>query len=240
VKALLPALLVAVTLSPVTLSAQLPEYRALRSVDAITVDGDLEEFSWSAALRMGPFVNIRNPADASLTQAAIVWDDRNLYAAFISVDREPWSTMLERDTHLWEQEVVEIFLDPDGDGKNYAELEISPNNVIVDLLIPAPRAIEADVAARWDIAGLRTAATRRTGGWTVEIAIPWASLEATGVSRPPKPGDRWRVGMYRIERPAGRSGGPDAPVELLAWSPTERSFHEPERFGWVEFALPRP
>ena len=101
-----------------------------------------------------------------------------------------------------EQEVVEVFLDPDGDGKNYPELEVTPHNVVVDLLIPAPRR-GAATAAQWNIEGLRTAVGKHAWGWTVEMAIPWNSLGAGGVTRPPKSGDRWRVGLYRIERPGG-------------------------------------
>ena len=231
-----------------------PSYRAGRALDEIHVDGRLDEFTWAAAPRLGAFTDIRDAAsDEFLTQAAIAWDDQYFYAAFVCVDSEPWGTLTERDAHLWEEEVVEVFLDPQGDGENYPELEVSPDNVVVDLLIPAPGRVSADEAARWDIAGLRTAVARHARGWTVEIAIPWASLSEAGVEGPPKIGERWRVGMYRIERPGGperarrsaeaRRRGDEAEVErltadhrFLAWSKTERSFHEPEKFGIVEFA----
>ena len=180
-------------------------------------------------------------------------------------DAEPWGTMFERDARLWEQEVVELFLDPDGDGKNYPELEVTPHNVVVDLLIPAPRS-GAGTAAEWDIQGLQTAVGKHAGGWTVEMAISWKSLEAGGVTRASKSGDRWRVGLYRIERPGGsevfekvtqlrkrldtasekETKSIESEIEtltagrqFLAWSPTrvERGFHDPERFGIVEFVL---
>jgi len=193
----------------------------------------------------------------------VIWDDENLYVAFACQDREPWSRMKKRDDHLWEEEVVEVFLDPDGDGQNYAELEVSPNNVVVDLLIPRPRS-GADTAIRWDIAGLQTAVGRHSAGWTTEIAIPWKSLAAAGVSVAPKPGDQWRAGLYRIKRPGGpakadriatltsetKSASAERKQEIeaqlkqlrandeySAWSPTraERGFHDPERFGILEF-----
>ena len=247
----------------------IPVYRAARTVDPITIDGRLSEFTWPVLPRVGRFKEIRNPERTGTvpTEAAIAWDDTNLYIAFACYDREPWSTMRERDDRLWEQEVVEVFLDPDADGKNYPELEVSPNNVVVDLLIPGvpgPRT-DASVAAAWDIKGLKTAVGKPANGWTVEIAIPWASLEGSGTNRAPKIGERWRVGLYRIERP----GGPDKakalaelqerardaagaekakleaeaerlrePLQFLAWSPTKTgSFHDPARFGIVEFVL---
>lgn len=224
-----------------TLGAQhvdLPQYRAQRTVDPIRIDGKLDEKSWTSAPRVGEFRSIRNPTQALKfpTEASIVWDDSNLYTAFVCTDSSPWGTMKNRDDHLWDQEVVEVFLDPDGDGMNYAELEVSPHNIVVDLLVEKPRP-DIPTAIKWDIAGLQTAVTRSATGWIAEIAIPWKSLAGAGTSSAPKPGDRWRVGLYRIKRPGGpeNPNGPDN--EYQAWSVTrrERGFHDPERFGYVEF-----
>ena len=143
-----------------------------------------DEASWARALSIRDFRHIYDPSRTSRfpTQAALVWDDANLYIAFDSTDPDPWGTMTQRDDRLWEEEVIEVFLDPDGDGLNYAELEVSPNNVVVDLLIPRPRA-DVNESLRWDIDGLRTAVAHRPGAWTVEIAIPWAGLGATGLAQ---------------------------------------------------------
>jgi hypothetical protein len=213
---------------------QPPVYVVRRAVDAIRVDGRLDEASWSRAASIRDFRHIYDPSRTSRfpTQAALLWDDTNLYVAFDCTDPDPWGTMTQRDDRLWEEEVVEVFLDPDGDGLDYAELEVSPNNVVVDLLIPRPRA-DVEESLRWDIAGLQTAVVHRPGAWTAEIAIPWAGLGATGLAVPPREGDEWRAGLYRIKRPRGESGAD----EFLAWSVTraERGFHDPERFGYLTF-----
>jgi hypothetical protein len=244
---------------------KIPVYGARRAVDRIRIDGKLDEFSWAASPHIQEMRLIHDPGQQPKfpTEASVLWDEANLYVAFACRDSEPWGRMKNRDDHLWEEEVVEVFLDPDGDGKNYAELEVSPNNVVVDLLIPQPRS-GAGAAIRWDIAGLQTAVSRHAAGWIAEIAIPWQSLAAAGVRAAPKPGDRWRVGLYRIKRPGGpakadqiaalladlQSASPEQKVgieeklkqlrandEYSAWSPTrpERGFHDPERFGIVEF-----
>ena len=247
--------------------AQLPTYRAARTMDPIIIDGKLTEFTWAALPRVGRFTNIRpaNASTAAPTEATLAWDDDHLYVAFACADERPWGTMYRRDSKLWEQEVVEVFLDPDGDGENYPELEVSPHNVVVDLLIPRPGS-GLDTAIQWDIDGLRTGVTKNSAGWQVEIAIPWKSLGGAGTTTKPSPGDKWRVGLYRIERPAGPGiarkvgeiskklkGASEAEKkslqaeiesitpgrQWLAWSPTrvERGFHDPERFGIVEFVL---
>ena len=244
---------------------KLPVYGARRAVDAIRIDGRLDEASWALAPRVG---EIRLITDVTRrprfpTEATIVWDDAGLYVAFSCTDHEPWARMKNRDDHLWEEEVVEVFLDPDGDGQHYAELEVSPTNVVVDLLIPRPRSGEPDLT-RWNIAGLRTAVGRHAAGWIAEMTIPWSALAAAGVSAAPKPGDQWRAGLYRIKRPGGpakadqialltgelKTAADDRKVaieqrlreiraddEYSAWSVTrpERGFHDPERFGYLQF-----
>ena len=224
-----------------------PSYRAAHVVDPIVVDGKLDEFSWLSAPRTAPFRNIRKLDDPqpSRTDAALLWDSTNLYVAFVCRDELAWGTMYKRDEFLWNQEVVEVFLDPDGDGKNYPELEVSPHNVVVDLLIPGPPTGGTDpsIAARWDIEGLETAVQKHAAGWVVEMAIPWAALRGGGVEGAPAIGDRWRVGLYRIERPGGAARAKEEMPELeakdeyLAWAPTEKSFHEPDKFGEVVFVL---
>ena len=41
------------------------------------------------------------------------WDAEALHVRFDAVDTAPWFTMRTRDEHMWEEEVVEIFLDAD-------------------------------------------------------------------------------------------------------------------------------
>lgn len=213
-----------------------PLYRAGHTVDAITVDGRADELTWAALEGVGQFENVRGP-EVDPTRAVVAWDDENLYVLFACVDANPWGTLTRRDDALWNEEVVEVFLDPDGDGRNYAELEVTPANVVVDLLIPSPTEGSSEERLAWDIEGLQTAVESVEGeGWTVEIAIPWASLARSGVTSAPSLGDQWRVGLYRIERPDGPQD-PETNRRYLAWSRTERNFHEPDRFGIIEFAL---
>jgi hypothetical protein len=62
--------------------------------------------------------------------------------------------------------------------------------------------------------------------WQVEAVIPFADLgEAT-----PKPRDVWRANFYRFNRQR------NLPVEQLSWSaPILPGFHQPGRFGFIEF-----
>jgi len=173
-----------------------------------------------------------------------LWDSRAFYARFDATDPDPWHTMTERDDCLWEEEVVELFLDPAGQGFDYFELEISPANVMCDVCIRAPYpSLQSELS--WDHHGLVTAvhplrdSSAETTGWTATAEIPWSGLRSLpvpqSVALPPRAGDAWRFNVYRIKRP----GGPQRPKDgalLEAWSPTGTpSFHVPSAFRALRF-----
>jgi len=169
-----------------------------------------------------------------------LWGGAGLYLRFDVVDPDPWHTMTKRDQHLWEEEVVEIFLDLDGSGTNYAEIELSPANVVCDVrMVRASPEKEMDLA--FDLAGLESRVVRRAEtGWTGTMFVPWMGFRplpsAANVFLPPKGGDRWRFNVYRIERPNGRKKPREGAI-FSSWSPTgEDSFHVPRAFQIFEFA----
>lgn len=220
-----------------------PEYVAKRVSRPPKVDGVLDDEAWKAA---APVV-LRGSLDGrSLelrTQARLVWDDSSLYVAFEVEDPDVWGTYKERDQPLYEQEVVEVFLDANGDGRTYNELQVSPHNVIFDAYFPARR---QGMDLGWD-SGVKTAvqvrgtlddASDKDEGWTVELQVPVARL-AEVPHVPPRKGDRWRFNLYRLEHRGRRQ------VEGHAFSPLfVGDFHALPRFGWLVFdrpsmALPR-
>ena len=165
-----------------------------------------------------------------------------LWLRFDVADERPWHTMTRRDDRLWEEEVVEVFLDPDGGGHHDAELEISPANIVCDLVVVRPWPdLLSDPA--WHVQGLQTRVVpfrdvaAGPDGWTATAAIPWAALRSLpcAAALPPRPGDEWRFNVYRIKRPHGPAR-PDHEVVYAAWSPTGGpSFHVPEAFGVLAF-----
>ena len=192
------------------------QYSVQRALEPVVVDGKLDEFSWERAHQINRFERILNDYDEVLfpTRAKMLWDSSYFYFAFVCQDADMWAIYEEEDDPLWGEEVVEIFIDPDGDGQRYLELEVNPRNVVVDLLIYSV-APEWHSSKDWDIAGLKTAVQAHgtvndslalDWGWTAEIAIPWAALadSVTGGARPAA-GDVWRLNLYRIERKGGRN-----------------------------------
>lgn len=216
------------------------EAQVLRTKEAITVDGVLDEAAWRRAPSL-PLRDIKG-RQAPITMVKLLWDDKNLYIAFNCADTDIWATKRQRDDFLWEEEVVEVFIDPDGDGRNYYEFQVNPLGTQIDLLIPdAVKGVrDTKRNARWNCKGWRSAVKVRGSvnrrddtdeSWTVEMAIPLSELVSPSSPSFPRHGVVWRLNLYRIDRPKSQENDP----LLLAWSPCQRWFHEPEHFGQVRF-----
>jgi hypothetical protein len=106
-------------------------YTCYRAAGPINVDGRLDEPSWSLAPRSTPFVDIVTGKPAWFdTRVALLWDDEHLYFGFTAEETDVWGTLTERDSKIWEENDLEIFIA----GKDaYYEFEISANNVIYEV-----------------------------------------------------------------------------------------------------------
>ena len=176
------------------------------------------------------------------TRFRALWSDDGLFLRFDATDPSPWHTMTRRDEHLWDEEVVEIFLDPDRSGRDYYELEVSPANVVCDLRMISPWPDKkGDID--WNLAGLetrvhRSGARRRRAGWTATAFLPWRGLRALPSAAPrrrPAEAGR-RLALQRVpHQAAGRTeGGPEKDAVFAAWSPPSGA-ELPRRGG-----VPRP
>jgi len=224
-----------------------PTHVCKRTVDAIKIDGVLDEQSWQKAEPLKLTLREGTGEPKFPTTMKVMWDDKMLYVAFECVDPDVWATMTERDDKLWEQEVVEVFLDPTGTGNPYFEYEVNPLNTVVDLRFVKDIMGMAARGLMWNSKGLKTAVVVHgsvetwkvghdaDGKWTVEMGIPFDDLDSLPNS-PPKEGDKWRANFYRIERPAALQKEDD---EYSCWSPicTSPSFHTLDRFGTLIFSM---
>jgi hypothetical protein len=214
----------------------IPELRVPRASIAPTIDGVLDE--WSAAPRTEAFVDTMTGAHQALAPTArMLWDDRALYLAFEVNDPLLRSDGMRHDDHLWEQDCVELMLDPDGDERRYLELQVSPRNVVFDTWFDTYRAPQPFGHVDWS-SGIETAVRTRgevgderaDEGYDVEIAIPWSAFVVAGRDgSPPRPGETFRVQLYVLDaRDEGQWG--------VGWSaPLVGDFHVPARFGRVTF-----
>ena len=119
------------TILPLAASAEVglqAQYAVQRALEPVVVDGKLDEFSWERAHQINHFERILNDYDEVLfpTRAKMLWDSDYFYFAFVCQDADMWAIYDQEDDPMWSEEVVEVFIDPDGDGKRYLELEGQP------------------------------------------------------------------------------------------------------------------
>jgi hypothetical protein len=213
---------------------------------AVKVDGKLDEAAWKDAASTGLFVSTMNGSPApQATEAKLLWDEKNLYVGFQLKDTNIWGTMKNRDDELWKEEAVELFIDWSGTGKNYIEIQVNPRGTVFDSFLTDYRKhwkkakeydFDSGVVAKVTVDGTIDNLKDQDKGWVVEMAIPLAKLQGPaekGPSLPPKPGDVWRVNLFRVDRPAG-PGAKD--MVASAWSPPMvGDFHAVKRFGELVF-----
>ena len=243
-----------VELAPVVILPPRPpvsvEAHAVSGAEKLLIDGQLTEQSWRAAKWTS---NWRDPLGRRLnprkkvniipqTRAKFLWAADALYIAVESKDQHIWSTFTERDSNTWEEEVVEVFIDADGDKRDYLELQVTPANVVFDAKF-AYRRSDLKVARSWDMKGWETAvsiegtlndSSDQDQRYIVEMKIPLseipgAPVKLTGKSKP------WRLNLFRFDwndAPKGRQ-------RAAALSPPYvGDFHALDAFASLHFREP--
>ncbi len=223
-------------------STATPTYISHRISGDLSLSGRLDDPRWQEAPAIQLVDAITGKSGRFATEVRLLYNDRYLYIGFRCEDDYVWGTVTERDGPVYDEECVEVFLNPAGVAYQYYEINLSPKNVVYDACVLNRRTREDPfnkfIALRdFDLADLHTAvhirgqsdAPGRATGWTAEYAIPFDELFGAP-NVPPRPGDTWRVNFYRIDSPE------KGQREHYAWSPTGRpAFHLPWRFGTLRF-----
>jgi hypothetical protein len=206
---------------------------------SIKIDGKLDEKAWAEAPTTSEFVRTMDGAPAEQkTTAKLLWDDKFLYVAFINEDKDVWATLDKHDDKLWTQEADEMFIDADGDGKTYVELQVNPKGATFDSYLPTYRQNtndwESGMKAGVKVDGTLNKRDDTDKQWVAELAIPLTAAmgkEKEMKNVPPKPGTVWRVNFFRMDQPNNR------PQSGTGWSPPlVGDFHALDKFGEIIFA----
>jgi len=233
-------------------------YVCLRTADTICIDGILNETVWQHAPLITRFTDISgegHPTPSFRTQARMLWDDHYLYIAAELEEPDVWADLKQRDTIVYYNNDFEVFIDPDGNGHHYYEIEVNALCTTFDLFLEkpyrAPR--RPHVQFQWNCPGLRIAThvdgtLNRPGdtdhGWNVEMAIPRKAIAAE-FDNYLQAGNYLRIGFSRVQwqhrvdedgryhRKQG-ADGKFLPEDNWTWGPTGQvAMHMPERWGYV-------
>lgn len=164
------------------------------------------------------------------TQVRLLWTRETLFLHYRSLfrtltvfsDAEPSG----RRDHLWDRDVVEVFLQPDPTYPgHYFEFEVSPNGHWIDLDIAHGDRSDPHTGMK-----CRTHIDEKEKICTAELAIPLSSLALHF-----DPSSTWRANFFRVE-------GAAEPRFYSSWRATntpEPNFHVPTAFGKLRFLPPK-
>jgi hypothetical protein len=233
-------------------------YVCYKPAGPIHIDGLLNESSWNNAPKTDAFADISGydfPKPQHHTSAKMLWDDKYLYIAAELEEPHIWATLRQHDAVVYYDNDFEVFIDPEGEGHNYFEIETNALGTVFDLSLTKPyRASRSFVQIQWDCPGLKLA-THCNGkindskdedqSWTVEMAIPHEAIANNFVNYL-KAGSWLRINFSRVEwqhdidsagnyiKKKDAKTGKDLPEDNWVWTPTGQiAMHMPERWGYV-------
>ncbi|MSR41041.1 MAG: carbohydrate-binding family 9-like protein [Phycisphaerales bacterium] len=197
-------------------------YECARASNAPKLDGKLDDAVWASAPWTDNFLDIEGPALAAprfQTRAKMLWDDSYFYIAAELREPHLWATLRKHDEIVFHDNDFEVFIDPDGDTREYYEIEVNALGTIFDLYLHRRYKEGGPAEHAWNAEGLRTAihldgtlndATDIDRAWTLEWAIPWSAFKPPALNLPsftegaraaaaPKAGEEWRVNFSRVQ-----------------------------------------
>lgn len=228
----------------------------------MVIDGKLDEKSWQYAAWTSTFTDIegaKKPAPLQQTKVKMLWDKEYLYIAAVLEEEHIWAYQNKKDQIVFLENDFEVFIDPDGDTNNYYELEINALNNTFDLFLPKPYRHGGKPDIGWNIEGLKSAVSLegtinesrdKDKQWTLEIAVPFASLKHHDVEAIiPEDKDTWRINFSRVNwqheldsqgkysRRKNPETGKVMPEYNWVWSPQGIiNMHFPEYWGLLQFS----
>ena len=219
----------------------LPVYQCKRIDREIEISGKIDDPLWKTAQTIRLVDNTTGGSPEQLTEVRILYSSSSLYISFYCEDDYIWGTHEERDSPIYNEECVELFINPASSKHQYYEINVSPKNTVFDACILNNRVahrekegftgltdFNPDIKTKVHIEG-DVDIPGKGQYWSVEYAIPFKEL--FGAPNPiPVSGDRWRLNLYRIDSPVQGN------VRYYAWSPTGKiNVHLPWKFGILQF-----
>ncbi len=167
-----------------------------------------------------------------------MYSETGIYCLFSCEDDTLTATMQQDFMPLWEEDVVEVFLQPDISQTNYFEYEISPLNYELPLIIfnsggnlnrwvPFQYPDDRKTRHMVTVQGGQQLPDASVRGWTTEFFIPYTLMKPV-LDKPPEPGSKWKGNLYRIDYDHGNE-------TLWALFKNSGNFHEYDNFGLFYF-----
>ena len=166
--------------------SQVPVAAAVRTMEAMSIDGSLDEDSWMSAEPVSGFLQ-KDPDEGApaseRTVVKILFDTENIYFGVFCYDSDRSgirATELRRDNTLDNDDIFELILDTFHDRRNGYLFRINPLGILFDATVTNEgQAFNEGEDGRWDASWDETWEARtqiNDEGWSAEIAIPFKSV----------------------------------------------------------------
>jgi len=177
------------------------KFEARKAKESIKIDGRLTETDWWRCPVASGFLQVEpNQGDSTLfqTDVRILFDAEHLYIGAYCRDTIGYAGVrvpdLRRDFDFFTNDLFSVSIDGFYDQRSAMAFQVNPYGALRDLLVFDDRLFDRD----WD--GVWTAATQVSdSGWTVEMAIPFATLRYS-VPRETTTVQMWGIQFTRIIR----------------------------------------
>lgn len=175
-----------------------------------TIDGAADEAAWKQAQIIDKFSvpldgGKSRPARTG-TKARLLWDRENLYFFAEMEDADLFADVKEHDGVTWDNDVFELFFQPDAKKPGYYEFQVNALGTIMDMYLPRRgaggyRRFKSDgdfhLEAKVRLRGTLNHWEDKDEGWSVEGRIPWRDFHRTGGR--PAADDRWKFALCRYD-----------------------------------------
>jgi uncharacterized protein YjdB len=148
---------ITVTTAPGTVTAN-------KAAVAITVNGSLSETSWSVVNNAFNKTTVGTPNNTATF--GVLWDANNLYIGAKVID----ANLNSDSADPWEDDAIEIYID--ANNNKLTSYDGKDNQIIKNYN-------KSTVFTKFAITGLQHGWAAISGGYSIEIAIPWSQLGIT-------------------------------------------------------------
>lgn len=214
-----------------------PSYNVKAINQPITVDGKLSEKIWRSATPITlMFPWEEQTGIKQRTTVKLLRDEKYLYVGYECVDNDITATHENRDDPVYKDDCVEIFLKPSEKNDHYIGLEMNARGVLFDYYYAFPEKNDYSlnlegVQLKTLLRGTMNKGDDQDQGWSLELAIPWQSLNKLAEQNPPTK-TKWRAQINRWDGTEAKGRR----LSMWCHSGLKKSNpHNPERFGYLMF-----
>jgi PQQ-dependent dehydrogenase (s-GDH family) len=161
----LPLLFAIVQILSLSAKAQTPTVNALKTAATITIDGNLNESIWQTSTSVAKTI-VGTPNNTG-TSFSVSWNSTYLYVGIRVTD----ASLYNESTNIWDDDAFEIYIDAENNGGT--TYGVNDRQFMK----------EWNSTTIWEksnkTTGVLHAWAAVTGGYTIEIAIPWSNIAIT-------------------------------------------------------------